>query len=190
MAKDEVMACLKDQANIEPSFSQLVWQKLEEQNADFFRAYNLRVQLKNQVVLFNQMLQQQMQMPLASLPKPFSMSDLNALDIPGQIANDLGDFSGLPYPGDADAGSSAAAAAAVAAKAAAPAGGPPDRQLLGMSAADCGVGPGMQNAAGGGGSGGSGGDGGGSGQQQVDGMPAGFTLADLGQLDMVMDMLR
>ncbi|KAF6257319.1 hypothetical protein COO60DRAFT_1240596 [Scenedesmus sp. NREL 46B-D3] len=61
MAKDEVMACLKDQANIEPNFSQLVWSKLEEQNADFFRAYNLRVQLKSQVVTFNQMLQQQLQ---------------------------------------------------------------------------------------------------------------------------------
>ncbi|KAF6257320.1 hypothetical protein COO60DRAFT_1240597 [Scenedesmus sp. NREL 46B-D3] len=39
------------------------------------------------------------------LPKPFSMSDLNALDIPGQIANDLGDLSGLPFPSDANAGS-------------------------------------------------------------------------------------
>jgi hypothetical protein len=32
--------------------------------------------------------------------------------------------------------------------------------------------------------------GGEAGQQQVAGMPTGFTVADLGQLDMVMDMLR
>jgi hypothetical protein len=122
------------------------------------------------------------------------MSDLNALDIPGQIANDLGDFSGLPYPGDVDAGKSAAAAAAAAAAVPsqiAAATAAPEGQLNGVSAEGCGMQQGDCMPGGGvGGSLQSGDDGGAAGQQQVDGMPAGFTVADLGQLDMVMDMLR
>jgi hypothetical protein len=129
---------------------------------------------------------EQMQMQMAALPKPFSMSDLNALDIPGQIANDLGDLSGLPYPSDGGAGSSAAAAAA-AVNAAAAAGSAVDRQTMSGTAQDGGLqGSGMRDGSGGAG----GGSGGEAGQQQVAGMPTGFTEADLGQLDMVMDMLR
>ena len=44
------------------SGTSLVWQKLEEQNPDFFMAYHVRVKLKDQVVLFNHLLEQQMQM--------------------------------------------------------------------------------------------------------------------------------
>ena len=34
---------------VEPGFTTLVWQKLEEQNPDFFRAYHIRLNLKDQV---------------------------------------------------------------------------------------------------------------------------------------------
>lgn len=36
------MQALHVQGNVPPAFSELVWQKLEEQNIDFFKAYHLR----------------------------------------------------------------------------------------------------------------------------------------------------
>ncbi len=36
------MATLQTEAKIEPSFTTLVWQKLEEQNKEFFEAYHVR----------------------------------------------------------------------------------------------------------------------------------------------------
>lgn len=37
----------------------LVWQKLEEENADFFRAYYIRLKLKKQIIMFNHLLEHQ-----------------------------------------------------------------------------------------------------------------------------------
>jgi len=37
----------------------IVWQKLEEENADFFRAYYIRLKLKKQIILFNHLLEHQ-----------------------------------------------------------------------------------------------------------------------------------
>lgn len=108
MSQREVVFTLNQQAKIEPGFTLLVWQKLEEQNPDFFRAYYtrqaacimlsnrvirapalfeldvhktaspdtlqasrlkpngsscwLRLKLKDQIVLFNHLLEQQVQM--------------------------------------------------------------------------------------------------------------------------------
>ncbi|KAL6951929.1 hypothetical protein U1Q18_046490, partial [Sarracenia purpurea var. burkii] len=45
------------------------WQKLEEENADFFRAYYIRLKLKKQIILFNHLLEHQyhlMKYPVAS----------------------------------------------------------------------------------------------------------------------------
>lgn len=39
-----------------------VWQKLEEQNPEFFKAYYTRLKLKKQIVLFNHLLEQQVQL--------------------------------------------------------------------------------------------------------------------------------
>jgi len=36
-----------------------VWQKLEEENSEFFRAYYIRLKLKRQIILFNHLLQHQ-----------------------------------------------------------------------------------------------------------------------------------
>lgn len=36
-----------------------VWQKLEEENSEFFRAYYIRLKLKKQIILFNHLLQHQ-----------------------------------------------------------------------------------------------------------------------------------
>jgi uncharacterized protein (TIGR01589 family) len=58
----QVVSILQQQAKIEPSFSNLVWQKLEEQNPDFFRMYSIRLKLKEQIVMFNYLLEQQVKL--------------------------------------------------------------------------------------------------------------------------------
>ncbi|KAK3250729.1 hypothetical protein CYMTET_39905 [Cymbomonas tetramitiformis] len=62
MTRTDVISTLQYQAKIEPGFTSLVWQKLEEQNPDFFRAYYTRLKLKDQIVLFNQVLEQHAQL--------------------------------------------------------------------------------------------------------------------------------
>ncbi|GFP95117.1 protein tic 22-like chloroplastic [Phtheirospermum japonicum] len=59
MNRDEVVKTLLNRARIDPAFTTLVWQKLEEENADFFRAYYIRLKLKKQIVLFNNLLEHQ-----------------------------------------------------------------------------------------------------------------------------------
>ncbi|KAI3862118.1 hypothetical protein MKW92_020598 [Papaver armeniacum] len=59
MNKDEVVKTLLNQAKIEPAFTALVWQKLEEENADFFKAYYTRLKLKKQIIMFNHLLEHQ-----------------------------------------------------------------------------------------------------------------------------------
>ncbi|XP_077226979.1 uncharacterized protein LOC143860294 [Tasmannia lanceolata] len=59
MNKGEVVKTLLSRAMIEPGFTSLVWQKLEEENADFFRAYYTRLKLKKQIILFNHLLEHQ-----------------------------------------------------------------------------------------------------------------------------------
>ncbi|BBN02328.1 hypothetical protein MPTK1_2g14390 [Marchantia polymorpha subsp. ruderalis] len=77
MNQTEVITTLKYQAKIEPGFTSLVWQKLEEQNPDFFKAYYTRLKVKKQIVLFNHLLEQQVQLqqkmrsfPTANLVQP------------------------------------------------------------------------------------------------------------------------
>ncbi|KAJ0246481.1 Helicase with zinc finger protein [Hirschfeldia incana] len=59
MNRDEVVKTLLARARIDPGFTRLVWQKLEEENADFFRAYYIRLKLKKQIILFNHLLEHQ-----------------------------------------------------------------------------------------------------------------------------------
>ncbi|CAB71100.1 putative protein [Arabidopsis thaliana] len=59
MNRDEVVKTLLTRARIDPGFTTLVWQKLEEENADFFRAYYIRLKLKKQIILFNHLLEHQ-----------------------------------------------------------------------------------------------------------------------------------
>ncbi|XP_011625631.1 uncharacterized protein LOC18440344 isoform X2 [Amborella trichopoda] len=59
MNRAEVVKTLLTRARIEPGFTTLVWQKLEEENSDFFRAYYIRLKLKKQIILFNHLLEQQ-----------------------------------------------------------------------------------------------------------------------------------
>lgn len=59
MNQKEVVETLSFQAKIEPSFTELVWQKLEEENPEFFKAYYVRLMLKNQINVFNKLLAHQ-----------------------------------------------------------------------------------------------------------------------------------
>ncbi|KZV56928.1 hypothetical protein F511_30420 [Dorcoceras hygrometricum] len=62
MNKDVVVKTLLNRARIDPRFTNLVWQKLEEENPDFFRAYYIRLKLKKQIISFNNLLQHQYDM--------------------------------------------------------------------------------------------------------------------------------
>ncbi|KAL6603523.1 hypothetical protein ACP70R_043884 [Stipagrostis hirtigluma subsp. patula] len=84
MNQKEVIDTLSE-ANIEPSFTELVWQQLEEQNREFFKAYYLRLMLKNQIAAFNKLLEDQIQimnkelssgMPSMSTPNGSSSNPL------------------------------------------------------------------------------------------------------------------
>ncbi|GMI66786.1 hypothetical protein like AT2G46420 [Hibiscus trionum] len=68
MNRDEVVKTLLTRARIEPGFTTLVWQKLEEENADFFRAYYIRLKLKKQILLFNHLLEHQYHMMKYPVP--------------------------------------------------------------------------------------------------------------------------
>ncbi|KAG0463951.1 hypothetical protein HPP92_019595 [Vanilla planifolia] len=59
MNRGEVVRTLSSRARIEPGFTTLVWQKLEEENSEFFRAYYIRLKLKKQIIMFNHLLEHQ-----------------------------------------------------------------------------------------------------------------------------------
>ncbi|WMV28462.1 hypothetical protein MTR67_021847 [Solanum verrucosum] len=88
MNKDEVVKTLLNRARIDPGFTTLVWQKLEEENADFFRAYYIRLKLKKQIILFNHLLEHQYHLmkypvppkvPLAPMQNGISTMPVNNL---------------------------------------------------------------------------------------------------------------
>ncbi|XP_009420777.2 uncharacterized protein LOC104000451 [Musa acuminata AAA Group] len=68
MDQKEVVETLSLQAKIEPSFTQLVWQKLEEENREFFEAYHVRLILKNQILVFNRLLEKQVELMQEACP--------------------------------------------------------------------------------------------------------------------------
>ncbi|PHT71433.1 hypothetical protein T459_26537 [Capsicum annuum] len=72
MNQGEVVRTLLHQAKIEAGFTELVWQKLEEENPEFFRAYHLRLMVKNQIERFNDLLERQIEtmqlFPTESIP--------------------------------------------------------------------------------------------------------------------------
>ena len=59
MSKREVVAHLQALANIDPVFTQLVWGQLEKSNPEFFQAYGVMVEVKDQIIRFNALLEKQ-----------------------------------------------------------------------------------------------------------------------------------
>ncbi|GLT27763.1 hypothetical protein SLA2020_027370 [Shorea laevis] len=129
MNRDEVVKILLTRARIDPGFTTLVWQKLEEENGDFFRAYYIRLKLKKQIVLFNNLLEHQYHlmkypvsskvplapiqngihpMPVNNLPMGYSVLQQPAVPAPGQPHLDpMGGgisschvVNGVPAPGN------------------------------------------------------------------------------------------
>ncbi|KAL3502321.1 hypothetical protein ACH5RR_036770 [Cinchona calisaya] len=76
MNRDEVVKTLLNRARIDPGFTTLVWQKLEEENADFFRAYYIRLKLKKQIVLFNHLLKHQYDLMTYSGPPKIPLAPI------------------------------------------------------------------------------------------------------------------
>lgn len=62
MSKKEVINTLIIQDNIDPRFTELVWQRLEEQNQEFFKAYYLKLMVKDQIMEFNRLLSEQVEL--------------------------------------------------------------------------------------------------------------------------------
>ncbi|KAL1565714.1 hypothetical protein AAHA92_01406 [Salvia divinorum] len=59
MNKKEVVNALIVQGNIEPCVTELVWQRLEDRNQEFFKAYYLKLLVKEQIMEFNRLLSEQ-----------------------------------------------------------------------------------------------------------------------------------
>ncbi|CAH0473303.1 unnamed protein product [Peronospora belbahrii] len=78
LSKNDILIILKEQANVDPAFADVVWQKLEEQNTRFFRAYSLQLQLKEQILAFNYLVGQQKEMT-ANSRKRVLHNNLNRL---------------------------------------------------------------------------------------------------------------
>nr|ABN08000.1 Uncharacterized plant-specific domain 01589 [Medicago truncatula] len=73
MTPKEIVSTLHEKAKIEPKFTKIVWQKLNEQNPEFFKAYYTRLALKQQIEKFNELLEKQKELMdsqtnVASLP--------------------------------------------------------------------------------------------------------------------------
>ncbi|KAI3461892.1 hypothetical protein Pfo_018555 [Paulownia fortunei] len=62
MNKKEVINTLIIQDNVEPCFTELVWQRLEEENQEFFKAYYLKLLVKDQIMEFNRLLSEQVEL--------------------------------------------------------------------------------------------------------------------------------
>ncbi|GFP85357.1 hypothetical protein PHJA_000679400 [Phtheirospermum japonicum] len=59
MSKREVVSTFLIQVKIEPGFIELVWRKLEAENKGLFRAYHMRLIVKDHILRFNQLLERQ-----------------------------------------------------------------------------------------------------------------------------------
>ncbi|XP_035542269.1 uncharacterized protein LOC108990497 isoform X2 [Juglans regia] len=78
MNKNEVVETLLCLANIEPGFTTLVWQRLEEENAEFFKSYYLRVKLNKQIQLFNDLLEKQSDLMHSSSPQKVPLPSMQS----------------------------------------------------------------------------------------------------------------
>jgi uncharacterized protein (TIGR01589 family) len=83
MNKGEVVRTLSNRARIEPGFTTLVWQKLEEENSEFFRAYYIRLKLKKQINMFNHLLEHQYNLMKYPVPQqvPFAPNGIHPMPV-------------------------------------------------------------------------------------------------------------
>ncbi|CAL0326602.1 unnamed protein product [Lupinus luteus] len=102
MSQAEVVETLLNQAKIEPGFTELVWQKLEEENQEFFRAYYLRLMVKQQIQEFNRLLEQQVQLmhlhptAVSSLPNSNGSHIPTVASLPNSNGSHISSVASLP----------------------------------------------------------------------------------------------
>lgn len=89
MTKNEVIKELSTRATIDPCFTQLVWQRLERENSDFFRKYYIWLKVKEQILLFNHLLEQQHQVMVMESALEFPESQLQTNMQPHVVSSDL-----------------------------------------------------------------------------------------------------
>ncbi|XP_058726748.1 uncharacterized protein LOC131598135 [Vicia villosa] len=77
MNPKEIVETLLTKAKIERAITESVWQKLEEQNQEFFKAYYLRLKLKEQITEFNRLLQEQAELSQLQSPAVASLPNSN-----------------------------------------------------------------------------------------------------------------
>lgn len=87
MTQKEVLNILFVQEKIEPAFTELVWQKLEQQNQEFFKAYHLRLMLKEQIMEFNRLLGRQVALMHHVETAGVSFQPINGSQIPLTLRN-------------------------------------------------------------------------------------------------------
>ncbi|CAN0901861.1 hypothetical protein LINGRAHAP2_LOCUS21659 [Linum grandiflorum] len=99
MNKKDVVNTLLEQARIEPGFTSLVWHKLEDENAEFFKAYYVRLTLKEQIDRFNHLLERQYQ--LMNYPNGVAQSACAVTSLPAEhsILHQSGVANGIPASG-------------------------------------------------------------------------------------------
>ncbi|KAG9400311.1 hypothetical protein AC1031_010529 [Aphanomyces cochlioides] len=81
MSQNDIINALQAQANVDPNFTRTVWQKLEEQNPSFFEAYALHLTLKEQILTFNYLVNQQREMSEGGQPA-LMVESKSAAEIP------------------------------------------------------------------------------------------------------------
>ncbi|KAF5731238.1 hypothetical protein HS088_TW19G00844 [Tripterygium wilfordii] len=83
MNRDEIINTLQCRAKIEPGVTSGVLAYLEEKNPNFFEAYHVRLKLKRQIIVFNQLLEHQYQlMECASPMVPLASMQNRIYDLP------------------------------------------------------------------------------------------------------------
>ncbi|XP_057844346.2 uncharacterized protein LOC131053732 isoform X2 [Cryptomeria japonica] len=89
MTKNEVVKALSTHAKIDPCFTHLVWQRLERENNDFFRKYYIWLKVKEQILLFNHLLEQQHQVMVMESALDFQQSQLQTNMQPHVVSSEL-----------------------------------------------------------------------------------------------------
>ena len=113
MNQREVVAILHQHARVEPDFTALVWEKLEEQNGEFFTAYYTRLRLKDQILAFNTLLEQH----AGLLDKLQAAGGHGGGAMPLSAGHEQGAVTPMQRGGGLGMGAAAAAAAAAAGEA-------------------------------------------------------------------------
>ncbi|XP_011005531.1 PREDICTED: uncharacterized protein LOC105111776 isoform X2 [Populus euphratica] len=89
MNKDEVVKTLLEQARIQPGFTSIVWNRLEQDNAGFFKAYYTKLVLKRQIAKFNELLENHHNLLSYAAPRevPLAPMQEGIQHMPGTISN-------------------------------------------------------------------------------------------------------